>query len=69
MAAIDLTAITQSVTDTTTVEDSAILLLGQLADLLRANANVPGAITALASQLDAKKQALADAITANTPAA
>ncbi len=69
MPAIDLTAITQSVTDTITVEDSAIALLGHLSDLLKANASDPTAILALATSLDAKRTALADAIVANTPSA
>ena len=50
------------------VNDGAITLLGQLSTALRNNASDPTAINALADQLDASQQALADAIVANTPA-
>lgn len=49
------------------VEDSAILLLTELGDLIRGAAGDPAKIAALADEVDAKKAALAAAITANTP--
>jgi replication-associated recombination protein RarA len=65
----DLSALQTAVEATTTVEQSAIELLGQLAQMLRDAATDPAAIQALATQLDTKKAELADAVTANTPAA
>lgn len=64
----DLTRLTAEVTETTTAIDSAIVLLGQLADLIRANATDPAALDALADQLDTEGNALAAAVVANTPA-
>jgi hypothetical protein len=66
--AVDLTKITAAVSKAKTVDESAVLLLAQLSALLRANADDPAAINALADQLDAQSTSLADAITANTPA-
>lgn len=65
----DLTAITASVTENTSAAQSAVTLLNQLGDLIEANATDPAALQALADQLHANSQALADAVVANTPAA
>lgn len=65
----ELDNLTQKVQDSVTVEDSAIALLNQLSDLIRQSANDPAKLNALADQLDAEKQKVADAIVANTPAA
>jgi len=65
---MDLTRLTASVARDKTVNESAATLLGQLSDLIRATAGDPAAVTALADQLDANQQALADAVVANTPA-
>lgn len=53
----------------TSAEQSAVLLLGRLGDLIRSSVNDPAALTKLANDLDASKQQLAAAVTANTPAA
>lgn len=53
----------------TTVNQSAITLLADLAQRLRDAAADPAAVIALADQLDANQQALADAVVAHTPAA
>jgi len=63
----ELERLQQEVAETKTVIDSAIVLLGQLADLIRQNATSPAALNALADDLDAKQAQLAAAITANTP--
>ena len=60
---------TDNVTADTTVEASAITLLNQLSGLLLQYANDPAKITDLANQLKSNSNALADAVTANTPAA
>jgi len=73
--ALDLTALTQAVNDEKTVEQSAITLLNgltkQIADLVAASGNTvdPAALQAIVDQVNADKQALADAVAANTPAA
>lgn len=69
MAAVNLDALTTAITNQTTVDDSAIALIQGLADQLREIPATQAAINDLASQLDAKRQALVDAITANTPSA
>lgn len=58
-----------------TVADSAVLLLTNLNQMLKdalANAGTPqdvvDSVAAITAQIDAEKQALADAVTANTPA-
>lgn len=63
-----LDRLTTEVQQTGTVIDSAITLLNSLAQQIRDNATDPAALTQLADDLDAKQQALAAAITANTPA-
>jgi hypothetical protein len=67
-----LDALAAAVAANTTVTDSAITLLKGLYDKLielLANGIDPVAVQALADDLAAKTQALADAIVANTPAA
>lgn len=66
---VDLTNITQAVTDNTTVEEGAITLLGQLSDLVRGTAGDQQAVNDLANKLDSEKSNLAAALVANTPAA
>ena len=53
----------------TDAEDASATLLGQLADIIKANANDPAKVQALGDQLKAHADALAAAIVANTPAA
>lgn len=67
--AADLSRLQASVASEKTVIDSAVTLLGSLADQIRAAAGDPGAVTALADQIDSDTQNLAAAVTANTPAA
>jgi ABC-type transporter Mla subunit MlaD len=50
-------------------EQSAATLLAELSGLIRQSVNDPAKLTALADDLDAQRQALAAAVTANTPAA
>lgn len=66
--AADLARLTAAVERDNTVNQSAITLLNNLSQMLRDAANDPAAINALADQLDAQQQALADAVVANTPA-
>jgi hypothetical protein len=66
---MDLTALIAQVTQTTTVEASAVALIQQLAALIAANQNNPTQLAALVTQLNASATALAAAVTANTPAA
>lgn len=65
---MDLNTIQTKVNDNGDVEASAIILLGQLSDLIRAGANDPAQMQAIADKLDTDKTALAAAIVANTPA-
>lgn len=67
MAAID--DLTAQVTENTTVEGSAVQLLNNLSAIIAANASNPAALAALSTQLKTSADALAAAITANTPAA
>jgi hypothetical protein len=67
--ATDLSAIQTAVSNETTVEQSAILLLQKLAAEIKASAADPAAVKALADQINANATALAAAVTANTPAA
>lgn len=66
-----LTALTDQVTAIETVSDSAIALLTGLKSSLdeAIASDDPDALTALSERLGAQSQELADAITANTPAA
>ncbi len=61
-------ALKAAVEDENTVIDSAVVLLGELAASIMALKDDPVALQALASEVSAKKQALADAVVANTPA-
>lgn len=65
----DLTRITEAVTGLTSVVDSAVELLGRLAQEIRDNATDPAKLEELASQIEAQKQELAEGIAANTPGA
>jgi hypothetical protein len=55
------------VTELETVNDSAIALLGQLAQLIRDNSTDQTALLALADRIDQDKTKMADAVVANTP--
>ncbi len=65
---VDLAKLTAAVERDKTVNDSAATLIAGLADQLRAVAGDVVAVNALADALDAQSSALADAVTANTPA-
>ena len=65
----NLDILTAQVTENISVEQSAIQLLANLSAALIAAKNNPVAVQALADQLKSSDQALASAITANTPAA
>jgi hypothetical protein len=65
----ELDALTAEVTANTDAEASAVILLGQLHDLLVAAGTDPAKLTALTQQLATSKDALAAAVVANTPAA
>lgn len=65
----DLSAITAEVAENGDAVDSAVTLLGQLAQLVRDAGTDPVALEALAADLDAQTNALAEAVVANTPAA
>lgn len=64
----ELDALTAQVTANTDAEASAIQLLTNLHDLLVAAGTDPAKLTALTTQLQTSKEALAAAIVANTPA-
>lgn len=65
----EIDRLTASVTSLTTVDDSLVALVGNLAQTIRDNATDPAALNALADKLDAESTKVADAVTANTPAA
>ncbi len=65
-AALD--RLTTEVSENTTVVQSAITLITNLAEQLRQAATDPAAVNALADQLDAQSNALATAVAANTVA-
>ena len=65
----DLSTIQTEVAANTNAIQSAITLLTQLSDLLHAAANDPAQVRAIADQLKANSQSLADAVVANTPSA
>lgn len=65
--ATNLDAITQEVTATQDAEQSAIVLLGRLHDLIVAAGTDQTKLDELATQLRTNKEALAAAIVANTP--
>jgi ABC-type transporter Mla MlaB component len=64
----ELDALTAQVQQVQQVDQSAIALINGLADQIKALANDPAAINALADQLKQQTDALAAAVTANTPA-
>lgn len=61
--------ITQEVAELKTVNQSAVALLQSLSQLIRDNIDDKAALTQLANDIDAETNTLADAVTANTPAA
>ncbi len=65
----ELDALKAQVSQNTTVIGSAIALIQGLKAKLDAAGTDPAALAALSAELGAQDQALADAITANTPAA
>ena len=65
----DLTVLTAQVKSNTDVEASAIVLLNGLSAQIAQIKNDPVAVQQLADQLKSSASSLADAITANTPAA
>ena len=65
----DLDTILAKVTAQRTVIDSNTALLNSISASLRAAANDPVKIKAIADGLDSNTQAITDAIVANTPAA
>lgn len=66
--AADLTALQAQVQANTDAEQAAVLLLGQLHDMLVAAQGDPAKLQQLITQLGNSKDALASAIVANTPA-
>lgn len=67
MATLD--DLVQKVTDLGTVEQGVVALLTDISARLKAAGQDQAKLDALAAALDAQKQALSDAVTANTPAA
>ncbi len=65
---VQLDQLTSEVEENTSVTESAVALLANLAEQLRANADDPAAIEDLANKLDTNSNRLADAVAANTPA-
>jgi hypothetical protein len=63
-----LDALTAQVTENTDLEQSAILLIQGLADQIANAGTDPAALAALSAKLKSSADALAAAITANTPA-
>lgn len=63
----ELERIETEVTEISGAVDSAIALLGELADLIRNNAGDPARLNKIADDLDAKGSALAAAVVANDP--
>lgn len=66
---MDLKALQDEVTRDRDVNQSAVTLITGLAAQLEAAKNDPAAIQALADELRSNSDALAGAVTANTPAA
>ncbi len=63
----ELDRLTTEVAENTTVIQSAITLINGLAQQIRDLSTDPAALNALADTLDAQSNALAEAVTANTP--
>jgi len=70
MSAVDdaVAALTTQVEANTSAEASAVALIQELAGLIQAHVDNPAALTDLAAKLKASAEALAAAVTANTPA-
>lgn len=66
---MDLTKLQAAVAQETAIDQSAVVLIQQIADALKASSSDQAAVDALADQLSASASTLASAITANTPAA
>jgi hypothetical protein len=64
----ELDALTQQVAQNTDLEQSAVTLIQGLADQINASKDDPAKLTQLTSDLKARADALAAAITTNTPA-
>ena len=64
----DLSAITAEVERNTAVDASVLALVQHMADEIEANKTDPAALQALADQLRSNDDALAAAVSANTPA-
>lgn len=64
-----LDRLTREVSEMTTVAASPVPLIGGLAQQIRDNATNPEALVVLADSLDASGTALAEAVSANAPAA
>ena len=60
-----LDTLTQAVNDETGAADSIIALVGGLSTYIKDHASDPAAMLALADSLNAKKQAILDAVAAN----
>lgn len=67
LMASNVDTVIAKVTELETVNDSAISLLQQLAQLIRDNVTDQNALLALANRIDTDKQKMADAVVANTP--
>ena len=65
----ELDDLTREVEENNSVIDGAIVLLANLSQMIRDAQNDPAKLAALASSLDSKSNALAEAVAANTPAA
>jgi hypothetical protein len=66
---LDFTALNTAVANNTTVEQSAITLITQIAQEIAQNADDQATVSALADQLNQQAAALAASVAANTPAA
>jgi chromosome segregation ATPase len=64
----EIDRIKNSVAQLTSVNQSAVALLGDLAARVRALQTDPAALTALADEIDRRKAELAQAVLSNTPA-
>lgn len=64
---MDLSAIQSAVERNTSVTQSVVVFVQQIAQQLKQNAGDANAVRALADQLNNNTQAIADAVTANTP--
>lgn len=67
--ALDISDLTREVAETKTVQESAVVLLESIVAKLQAAEGDPAAIAAVVAELDASTNALAAAVSANTPAA